>query len=223
MRQSITQLDYLGLQSMDLPKNDSLDYDNEEVGDETAKERATRSCRISPCPWSTHSLRLLSIPLLIVIVGALTSAAFMSVGILNALQDQQDSFTKGANNVIRRFTRYWEDYVNAASWIHGRCRDQRLNLTRTEFREMYEYLVASGLDFQAAQFDPNITREERPLEEEKARQFYAQYYPHVDYRGFVGFNHDNSTSLDPRLEHDFYFPIRRFAKSHCVSFYLHTT
>jgi hypothetical protein len=62
-------------------------------------------------------------------------------------------------------------------------------------------------DFQAAQFDPNITRDERAGAEAEARAFYAQHYPHVEYRGFVGFETANSTTLEPRSEQDFYFPI----------------
>jgi hypothetical protein len=71
----------------------------------------------------------------------------------------------------------------------------------------YEYLINSGLDFQAAQFDPNITHEGRPAAEEEARSFYADHYPYINYRGFVGFNYENSTSLEPRLDADHYFPI----------------
>ena len=95
--------------------------------------------------------------------------------------------------------------MNAASWIHGRCRDRKFN--RQEFWEMYEHMVALGLDFQAMQFDPNITNEDRPLYEASALAFYAEHYPHIDYRGFIGFNYDNSTTPDPRNEAPFYFPI----------------
>jgi len=57
------------------------------------------------------------------------------------------------------------------------------------------------------QFDPNITRDERAAAEEEARQFYAEYYPHVNYSGIIGFEYENSTTLEPRSQEDFYFPI----------------
>jgi signal transduction histidine kinase len=142
---------------------------------------------------------------LILILGAATSAAFLGVGITSANQDQFDQFDNQAQDLVNRIERAWEDYVTAASWIHGRCRSR--SFSRKDFRETYEYLINSGLDFQAAQFDPNITHAERPAAEEEARAFYAENYPQIDYRGFVGFNYDNSTMLDPRNESDFYFPI----------------
>jgi signal transduction histidine kinase len=142
---------------------------------------------------------------LILVLGAATSAAFFGVGITSARRDQVDQFDNQAQDLVNRIERAWEDYVTAASWIHGRCRSR--SFSRKDFRETYEYLINSGLDFQAAQFDPNITHAERPEAEEEARAFYAENYPHIDYRGFVGFNYDNSTMLDPRNESDFYFPI----------------
>ncbi|KAL3908137.1 MAG: hypothetical protein SGARI_003202, partial [Bacillariaceae sp.] len=110
-----------------------------------------------------------------------------------------------AQDLVHQIEEAWEDYVTAASWIHGRCRGR--NFTRSDFRSTYEYLLGSGLDFQAAQFDPNITRDERDAAEEEAREFYAQHYPHIEYRGIVGFETENSTTLEPRSQQDFYFPI----------------
>ncbi|GAX12250.1 hypothetical protein FisN_1Hh181 [Fistulifera solaris] len=143
--------------------------------------------------------------LMVVILGSGTAAAFLAVGIGSAIEDQQDQFARSALDLITKIEGAWEDYVTAASWIHGRCRNRKFD--RVDFRQMYEYLVASGLDFQAAQFDPNITHDERDEAEAEARAYYEEYYPSVDYRGFVGFNFENSTSLEPRLNASFYFPI----------------
>jgi CHASE1-domain containing sensor protein len=143
--------------------------------------------------------------LLIIFLGAATCAAFLAIGIKAAKEDQESLFERHADDLVNRIQRSIEDYVTAASWIHGRCRGR--NFTREEFRQTYEYLINSGLDFQAAQFDPNITNEERPAAEEEAREFYEQNYPSVNYRGFVGFNYANSTSLEPRNQADHYFPI----------------
>lgn len=142
---------------------------------------------------------------LILFLGALTCAAFLAIGMTSAKQDQVSLFDRRADDLVNRIQRSTDDYVTAAAWIHGRCRGR--NFTRADFRQTYEYLINSGLNFQAAQFDPNITNEERPAVEEEARKFYEANYPTVNYRGFVGFNDVNSTSLEPRNEAEFYFPI----------------
>eukprot|EP00545_Synedropsis_sp_CCMP1620_P004737 CAMPEP_0119010656 /NCGR_PEP_ID=MMETSP1176-20130426/5154_1 /TAXON_ID=265551 /ORGANISM="Synedropsis recta cf, Strain CCMP1620" /LENGTH=814 /DNA_ID=CAMNT_0006963361 /DNA_START=160 /DNA_END=2604 /DNA_ORIENTATION=- len=144
-------------------------------------------------------------PVIILILGLATSGAFLGVGISSAVEEQNNQFTRSANDLILKINGAWGDYVYAASMIHNRCRSR--NFTRSDFRDLYEYLTAGGLDFQAAQFDPNITHEERPDAEAEALAFYEANYPTVDYRGFVGFNYDNSTSLDPRNNASHYFPI----------------
>lgn len=145
--------------------------------------------------------------LLVVILGSGTAAAFLAVGISSAKNDQQDQFARSALDLVTKIEIAWEDYVTAAAWIHGRCRNRKFD--RVDFREMYEYLVFSGLDFQAAQFDPNITHDERDEAEAEARAFYKENYPSVDYQGFVGLNFENSTTVEPRLNASYYFPIRK--------------
>ena len=145
---------------------------------------------------------------LILIVGLGTSAAFLTVGLLSAYQDQDDQFANSATDLINKIRGSWEDYVYSAAVIHNRCRGR--NFTRQEFRDLYEYLTADGpakFEFQAAQFDPNITHAERADAEAEAEAYYAQYYPTVNYSGFVGFNTANATKLEPRWEAPFYFPI----------------
>jgi hypothetical protein len=144
-------------------------------------------------------------PLIILFLGLATSGALLGVGISAAVDEQNNQFTRSANDLILKISGAWDDYVFAASMIHNRCRSREF--TRSDFRDLYEYLVAGGLDFQAAQFDPNITHDERPAAEAEAAAFYEANYPTVNYRGFVGFNYDNSTSLDPRNNASSYFPI----------------
>ena len=148
---------------------------------------------------------------LILLLGGITSGAFIWLGVSTANQVQEDEFKRSAQDLVSKIESAWDDYVNAASWVHGRCRDR--DFDRREFREIYEYLISSGLDFQAMQFDPNITDDERDFWEDEARQFYAEFYPDVNYRGFIGFNTANSTTLDPRWPAPFYFPIRKLAFS----------
>ena len=141
----------------------------------------------------------------ILILGLGVSGAFWGLGISSAIKAQAEAFDRNAIDVVNKIGSSWSDYVNAAAIIHGRCRTR--TFSRADFRDLYEYLIGGGLDFQAAQFDPNITREEREYYEEEARQFYAENYPHVEYRGIIGFEYANSTTLEPRSEQDFYFPI----------------
>jgi len=147
----------------------------------------------------------LRITILILFMGFCISGAFLGLGISSAVQAQTDAFDRNAIDLVNKINTAWNDYVNAASMIHARCRKR--TFARQDFRYLYEYLRGGGLDFQAAQFDPNITRDERAYYEEEAREFYATYYPHVQYRGIIGFETAESKVLEPRSEQDFYFPI----------------
>ncbi len=153
--------------------------------------------------------------IMIIILGSGTAAAFMAMGINSAKKDKEDQFTRSALDLINKIEGAWEEYVTAAAWIHGRCRNGKFD--RVDFREMYEYLVFNGLDFQAAQFTPNISHNERDEAEAEARAFYEEHYSNLSYRGFVGFNFENSTIVEPRLNTSYYFPIRKcFRKCSCL-------
>lgn len=142
---------------------------------------------------------------LIVLLGFFTSNAFLYLGVRTAYKEQEDQFFRSADETIRRVQRAWYDYIHAASMIHARCRSR--NFTREEFRQLYEYLIDSGLRFQAAQFDPLIARHERDMYEAEARDFYAAHYPHVQYRGIVSVDHDNTSVTKSRDESEFYVPV----------------
>ncbi|GKY91829.1 hypothetical protein MPSEU_000154500 [Mayamaea pseudoterrestris] len=142
---------------------------------------------------------------LILFLGIVTSAAFLSMGIKSAQTVQAEQFERSAFDLTKKMQVAWDDYENAAAVIHMRCRGR--NFTRRDFRDLYEYLTDGGLRFKAAQFDPNITDAERPAVEEEARQFYAQYYPTVDYQGIRGFVTANATTITVMPKRDFYFPI----------------
>jgi CHASE1-domain containing sensor protein len=157
---------------------------------------------------SLVSFKLQNIPVvtaLILCLGIVTSGAFLSMGITSAQRVQNEQFQRSATDLTKKLQAAWKDYVNAASMIHMRCRGR--NFTREDFRDMYEYMVAGGLRFRAAQFDPNITHAERPAAEEEARQFYKKYYPSLNYRGFVGLATPNATNVTVRPQADFYFPV----------------
>jgi hypothetical protein len=146
--------------------------------------------------------------LLVIVLGSATAEAFLFMGISSAKKYQEDQFIRSSQNLLNKIQHAWKDYVNAAAWIHGRFRNRKFD--RVEFHEMYEYLVSSGLDFQAVQFAPNLTHNERAEAEAEARVFYEENYPSVDYQGFIGFNFENSTATEPRLNASFYFPVRKY-------------
>jgi hypothetical protein len=182
------------------------DGDDHDGGSVDSDDTIRSSLGSSSTSWKGKSAFPLWVTVsLIIFLGAATCAAFVGIGVSSAQQDQTDQFERLAEDLVTQIQRAWQDYVTAAAWIHGRCRTR--NFTRADFRQTYEYLVGSGLDFQAAQFDPNITREGRAGAETEARDFYAKHYPHIEYRGIIGFETANSTKPVPRSEQDYYFPI----------------
>ena len=102
-----------------------------------------------------------------------------------------------AQSVQSQFDRY----VTAAAYVHQYCRDR--TFTRQGFRTLYEYLVDDGLDFKAVQIDPRVTREDRAGYEADSRNYYLRHYPHIDYRGFVGFGEGVENDLVLTAERDF--------------------
>ncbi|KAL3938919.1 MAG: hypothetical protein SGBAC_006262 [Bacillariaceae sp.] len=141
---------------------------------------------------------------LILVLGAATTALFLWIGLSGALSQKEDDFVRSAVFAENKVIEALDDYLNAASMVHNRCRH---NFTRTDFRETYEYLDSSGLVVQAVQFVPNITSAERPAAEDEARAYLAENYPYVNYTGFRGFNTPTS-GLEPRWRNQsFYMPI----------------
>jgi signal transduction histidine kinase/CHASE1-domain containing sensor protein len=185
--------------------------DMEKGTEETAKDDHGHEKQPPPPPpdeddtLSSYKLSLFATVTLIIVIGAMVAAAFMGLGITAEHQDVQSQFDASATDLVQKIQTAWESYVTAASMMHNFCRHR--NFTRAEFRGLYEYMIDTGLNFQAAQFDPNITDDERDDAEAEARAYYAQYYPHIHYQGFTGFNWENSTQVEPRNRAPFYFPI----------------
>ncbi len=193
------------------PSKEKLDEGHASASTEMDLENCSLASNdvAATAPSARHKNTLLLV-FMIVILGTGTAVAFLSMGITaarTARNDQENQFTRSSLDLVNKIEHVWEDYLTAAAWIHGRCSHR--NFSRIDFREMYEYVVSSGLDFQAAQFIPNITNEERRGAEVEARAYYEENYPTIDYRGFVGFNFENSTTIEPRLNASFYFPIRK--------------
>jgi len=142
---------------------------------------------------------------MILILGLVTTASFLSIGLTGALASSEDDFIRSALFAENKVIEALGDYINAGSLVHARCRHN--NFTRTDFRELYEYLNDSGLVFQAVQWAPNITNAERPAAEEEQRAYLAENYPYVNYTGFRGFNTENSGLVPRWRNQSYYFPI----------------
>jgi hypothetical protein len=143
---------------------------------------------------------------LILLLGMGTSAAILAFGTRSAKTIQRDQFDRAASDVAQRIGYQFRQYENAASTIHNYCRSR--NFTRQQFKELYEYFIdMDGLDFKAMQFDPNVTHDMRADMEAEAEAYYAEHYPHIEYRGFVGFETEVPKYLEPRSDQPFYFPI----------------
>lgn len=147
-----------------------------------------------------------AVVLLLAIAGAVT---FMVLGVRSAEIAAGSNFEMRANELALSIESTWKDYEHATLSIHNYCRRER-NTTRKEFRELYEYLLAGGLEFESAQCSPNVTHAERPAYEEEARLFYKENYPSINYTGIIGFVPDNVTGelmVLPSPERPFYFPV----------------
>lgn len=146
---------------------------------------------------------------LIFLIGVALSAAFLTIGIMGARQDKDDEFMRRASELVKEIEASWKDYEVAGLWIHEACRHR--DISRDDFRDLYEHLSYGGLEFQAAEFIPNVTREEREGMEAEIRAYLKENFPDVNYRGFVGFEptaeNPNELSIQNRSEQDFYFPV----------------
>lgn len=142
---------------------------------------------------------------LILFLGIATSVAFLYIGLPSAYNTQSNNFERAAADLVASIKLQLDRYVTAANFVHYTCRNR--NFTRAQFRQLYEYLIHDGLEFKSVQFDPNVSRAERPLYEQEARQYYAQHYPHINYTGFQGFDQGLQNGLVPTAARDFYFPI----------------
>jgi len=165
---------------------------------------------------------------LIIAIGSIVAYGTGFLGFRAERKGRKESFERGAFITVSKIKDSFDEYVDAASMVHGRCRhrpqfdpsalemDSNRTVTdymawskdfREDFSELYEYVKASGLKLKAMQFDPNITWQERPTAEAEANTYYSENYPEVDYSGFCGYNGD-STMLESRWwNQSFYFPI----------------
>lgn len=151
------------------------------------------------------------IALTIAVLGTLAATAFWVLGLSSAAAVQDEEFTRAAVGLVQRIHVAWSDYEMAASWTHQACGDDEDDMTHVRFRELYERIASTGIDAQI-EFVPYVAHADRARYEAAMKAFVEEYYPHVDYQGFVGLEPVPGTSegelaLSPRSRADFYYPI----------------
>lgn len=145
----------------------------------TSEESPSTSIAVVPST-KTHATidRTLVFTVLIALVGVGASSAYLGLGIQGAGNDKRLQFDKQASERIKAVEIAWHDFEVAGLWIHEACRssadqkDSHLSrglCSREDFLELYEYLLSSGLDFQAAAWVPNVTHVDRSSMEEDSR------------------------------------------------------
>jgi signal transduction histidine kinase/CheY-like chemotaxis protein len=158
--------------------------------------RATREVR-----------RATRIPFLIIIIGAAAFALILGIGITAARREQDKQFKQLSKDLVRHFGKSWDQYTGASLWVQQASRSGKQ--TREEFRTLYRYLLATGLDFHAIASLTNVTHDERATFENDTRTFMEESHPEVPYRGFK--REENSTLLPYYDEiRPFYFPAHYF-------------
>lgn len=160
---------------------------------------------------------------LILLLGACAASAFVAIGVMGAMRDQESLFMRRADDLVGNIQSSWAEYESFGLWIHENCRsvdfvsevpekpNRDHGCSREEFRELYEYILSTGTAFQSAQFMPNITHANRAEAEEEARAYYAEHYPEINYRGIIGIEPlpEGGVTTQARDEQPFYFPVHR--------------
>lgn len=142
------------------------------------------------------------------LIGIVSTASILAFGLLGAYHDQENKFTRAADDLLSQFENVVKEYATAGLWIHEACRTR--TKSQEDFRTLYDYLVSSGLEFQAVSFAMNVSHAERPFIEEDTRNFLEGGSYDVDYEGFVGLEMDPSTGspkLGPRSDQPLYHTV----------------
>jgi hypothetical protein len=134
--------------------------------------------RSSGNPQTNSTDRTMAFSILIALIGVGVSAAFLGLGLRGAESDKTLQFESQASVIIKAVEGTWNDFEVAGLWIHEACRSSanqkdthlaRGICSREDFLELYEYLVSTGLDFQAIAWVPNVTHVDRAILEEESR------------------------------------------------------
>ena len=151
--------------------------------------------------------------IMVVIVGAVASSAFLYLGISSSHDDVDENFERRASDFAKEIDSAWNDYEAAARWAHSECRNWRTdNFTHDDFEAVYHYLVDGGLDFFSIDLIPNITHDERAYVEATEGTYWKNNIPGAEnYAGFTGQEEDPENPGEliyaNRSDQPFYFPV----------------
>lgn len=161
----------------------------------------------------------------IILLGGVASAAFLSLGIVGTRKEKADQFDHEAEQLAYGIQSACREYEMFALWIHQGCHrsferqadvsmerdiERYLGLcSRNEFRSLYEHVASLGLDFQSAQFVPLVNHTERYELERQSTLYYEQNHPDLAYQGISGvkYNSAGERIIQSRPEQPFYWPI----------------
>lgn len=170
--------------------------DEDEDNEEKARHHLGPSSTSTKPRTATDRRVLIVLVLLIALVGAAASGAFLALGLTGANRDQALRFERQASELVKAFQARWADYEVACLWVHEACRstaDQvgrvvnRIEMcTREDFSELYLYLRQSNLDFTSVAFYTLILGFEREQLEAESQSYYREQDPEYNYQGILG-------------------------------------
>jgi signal transduction histidine kinase/CheY-like chemotaxis protein len=161
---------------------------------------------------------------LILLIGAGCSGAFLALGIIGATNESEKQFEQRATELTFAIQSVAHDYELFGLWIHESCL-RTYNRTsvpleldyaghlgfcsRAEFKRLHEYISSVGVDAQAIEYLPLITKDVRFEVEKQTKNWFAENYPHVNYEGITRVVPDEKPGLRtaPEVELPFYFPL----------------
>lgn len=124
------------------------------------------------------------ISLLIVLAGLVIGASVLGLEIHDQIQTQSDRFHTVAGEAFLKFESAMDDYKVSGLWLHQACHNR--NMSFEAFRELYQYVTSTGLEFQGVSCAFNVNADERPILEEQSTTYLAKKYPNFNYTGFTG-------------------------------------
>jgi hypothetical protein len=176
-----------------------------EEGKGTSPENGTPLFRESHNHPRQAAMRAGLLPALILLIGAAACALILGIGISAAKSHEEKRFQRLSEDVVLQLEKSFHEYKSASLWLQQASRSGKQ--TREEFRSLYSYMLATGLDFNSIAYLTNVTHDERVIFESDTRTFMEESYPEVPYDGFKIEEHDNGTVLPYYNEsRPFYFP-----------------
>lgn len=124
------------------------------------------------------------VALLIIFIGMAIAAIVLGLDIPNQKQAQNERFDKVADEAFLKFESALEDYKVSGLWLHQACYNKEMSFE--DFRNVYEHITSTGLEFQTLSCGLNVSSSEREAYENMSRTYLNDNYPDARYGGFIG-------------------------------------